>query len=65
MMRQAFRRNAGFISIRRTTFPFFRRVQTGSKQEKGQLFVKVKVKVTLEQTMKAQWGSRDIALLFL
>jgi len=24
-----------------------------------------KVKFTLEQTMKAQWGSRDIVLLFL
>jgi hypothetical protein len=27
--------------------------------------VKVKVKVSLEQTMKAQRGSRGIALLFL
>ena len=27
--------------------------------------VKVKVKVTLEQAAKAQWGSRCIALLFL
>jgi hypothetical protein len=29
------------------------------------MFKKVKVKVTLEQTTKAQRGSRDIALLFL
>jgi hypothetical protein len=28
------------------------------------VFVKVKVKVTLEQAMKAQRGSRGIALLF-
>jgi hypothetical protein len=29
------------------------------------VFVKVKVKFTLEQAMKAQRGSRGIALLFL
>jgi hypothetical protein len=31
----------------------------------GVILVKVKVKFTLEQAMKAQWGSRGIALLYL
>jgi hypothetical protein len=31
----------------------------------GKIKVKVKVKVTLEKTMKAQRGSRHVAVLFL
>ena len=43
-MRQAFRRSGGFISIRGTTSLFFRRVQTGSNQERRFMICKGKGK---------------------
>ena len=57
--------DSGSNSSLRGEVPSNNRLSHGKSLKHGGEYVKVKVKITLEQATKAQWGSEGIALLVL